>query len=95
MDVNVRSHLEALMVFPENGLLATIVSGIESAAQTDNGLAPGEQSLKDRLKGLQQDIAGLDLASATNWDQIKLWYEESFSPDQPNILRLAERRHRQ
>ena len=95
VDQTVRSFLPALMMFPENGLIAFIIQQLERAAQPDDGLLPGEQSLKDRLKSLQQDIAGLDLGAVESWRHISDWLVESLSAQSPQIVRLHQNNRRQ
>ena len=51
--------------------------------------------MKDRLKGLQADIAGLDLGSVGSWEQISLWFAEGLSPQSPQIVRLHPNRRQQ
>ena len=90
----VQSHLPALMVFPEHGLIDIIIASLERAAQADDGLLPGEQTLVNRLRSLKQEMVQLDLSKADDWEQLRQWYEQAFALDKPNILRLAERRPR-
>ena len=92
VDHTVRSYLPALMMFPENGLIKFLIEQLERAAQPDDGMMPGEQSLKDRLKGLQQDIAGLDLEAVGAWEQISQWFADGLSPQSPQIVRLHPNR---
>ena len=48
-----------------------------------------------RLKGLQQDMAGLDLNSVGAWTQISDWFAHDLAPDSPQIVRLHPNNRRQ
>jgi hypothetical protein len=69
IDGELAETLPALMLFPETGLLNYLVDELERAARPDDGLLPGEQSLKDRLMAVAA-LMRLDLADVNAWRQI-------------------------
>jgi hypothetical protein len=63
---HVEEHIHVLMLFPEMRLLTYLLDGIETAA--GNGeLLPGEQSLKDQLVALRDELGRRDLAQVDSW----------------------------
>jgi hypothetical protein len=56
-------------LFPETSLLNYLIEELERAARPDDGLRPGEQSLKDQLKAVAE-LMNSDLADVNAWRQI-------------------------
>ena len=71
VDDKVRDDLVLYMLFPETHLVDYLIEEIESAAQADDGLQPGEQVLKDQLKHVREGLGSLNLASAQSWNEIR------------------------
>ncbi|CAA2142544.1 hypothetical protein [Hyphomicrobium sp. ghe19] len=67
----VRDELTLYLLFPETGLISTLIDDLELAAQPDEGLAHGEQDLKDQLKNVQEAMGRLDLDNPRSWDEIR------------------------
>ncbi|MFT3732240.1 MAG: hypothetical protein QM780_12620 [Hyphomicrobium sp.] len=71
IDGRLRDDLLLYMLFPEMGLVAHLIDELEAAAQPDDGLAHGEQDLKDQLKSVQEALGRLDLDNPRSWDEIR------------------------
>jgi hypothetical protein len=69
VDREIEETLPILMLFPENGLINFLIEELELAARPEDGLRPGEQSLKDRLKSILP-MMRQDLSDANIWRQI-------------------------
>lgn len=86
VDDKIRDELALYMLFPETGLIDYLIDEIESAAQADDGLQEGEQSLKDQLKYVREGLGSLNLASAQAWDEIRQRLGAGYTRDTPNII---------
>ncbi|WP_045835117.1 hypothetical protein [Hyphomicrobium sp. 99] len=71
VDDRVHEDLTLYLLFPETGLISTLIDDLETAAQPDEGLAHGEQDLKDQLKNVQEALGRLDLDNPRSWDEIR------------------------
>jgi hypothetical protein len=71
VDGRLRNDLPLYMLFPEMGLVTYLIDELEAAAQPDDGLAHGEQDLKDQLKYVREAFGRLDLANPRSWDEIR------------------------
>ncbi|RUO97245.1 hypothetical protein [Hyphomicrobium sp.] len=71
VDGRLRNDLPLYMLFPEMGLVAYLIDELEVAAQPDDGLAHGEQDLKDQLKSVREAFGRLDLDNPRSWDEIR------------------------
>nr|HML30562.1 hypothetical protein [Hyphomicrobium sp.] len=67
----VGDDLSLYMLFPEMGLVTHLIDELEAAAQPDDGLAHGEQDLKDQLKYVREALGRLDLDNPRSWDEIR------------------------
>lgn len=70
-DGRVRDDLPLYMLFPETGLITYLIEELEAAAQPDDGLAYGEQDLKDQLKYVREALGKLNLDNPRSWDEIR------------------------
>lgn len=82
----IRDDLVMYMLFPETNLVDYLIAEIESAAQADDGLQPGEQSLKDQLKYVREGLGSLNLASAQSWNEIRQRLTGAHGKDLPNFM---------
>ena len=87
----VRDDLVLYMLFPETHLVDYLVEEIEHAAQADDGLQPGEQSLKDQLKYVREGLGQLNLSNPRSWDEIRQRLAIGYSRDQDFMKRFAPR----
>lgn len=71
IDGSVSADLSLYMLFPELGLVSRLIDELETAAQPDEGLAHGEQDLKDQLKSVQEALGRLDLDNPQSWQEIR------------------------
>ena len=83
----ISSDLVVYMLFPETGLITYLVDEIERAAQHDDGLQDGEQSLKDQLKFVQQRMGQLNLSDTTSWDEIRARLAVSYGASATDFYR--------
>ncbi|MGQ0455542.1 MAG: hypothetical protein ACT4OU_00625 [Hyphomicrobium sp.] len=63
--------LALFMLFPEMHLIDYLIEEIESAAQSEDGLQPGEQALRDQLKYAREGLGQFNLANPRSWDEIR------------------------
>jgi hypothetical protein len=82
----VRDDLVLYMLFPETHLVDYLIEEIERAAQTDDGLQPGEQMLRDQLKYVREGLGSLNLASAQSWNEIRQRLAAGYNRDLPNFM---------
>ena len=82
----VRDGLVLYMLFPETHLVDFLIDEIERAAQTDDGLQPGEQALRDQLKYVREGLGSLNLASPQSWNEIRQRLAAGYSRDLPGFL---------
>ncbi len=87
VDHRVSEELTLYLLFPETGLISTLIDDLESAAQPDDGLAHGEQDLKDQLKNVQEALGSLDLDNPRSWDEIRQKLAMRTGTDFWNIMR--------
>ncbi len=67
----VANDFSCYMLMPELNLIDNLIGEIERAAQSDDGLQPGEQLLKDQLRFVREGLGELNLANPRSWDEIK------------------------
>jgi len=67
---DIDNALPLLILFPGNGLLEYLTSELERAAQSDDGLARGEQALLDRIREANRLVSAGNLGDANHWRQI-------------------------
>jgi hypothetical protein len=92
-DGQIRNDLARFMLFPEMHLIDYLIEEIESAAQFDDGLAHGEQALKDQLKYARDGLGELNLANPRSWDEIRQRLAvKQPGKDMPNFLNKPVRR---
>ena len=86
------NSLTLLMLFPETDLVEQLIAGLEDAAQHDDGQAPGEQVLLDRLRGVRFSMDQLDLATVEAWQHIGRALQSLDDQQQfPNVARFQRR----
>lgn len=83
---NVREDLVLYMLFPETHLVDYLIEEIERAAESDDGLQPGEQGLKDQLKYVREGLGSMNLSSAESWNEIRQRITAGFNKDMPNFM---------
>jgi hypothetical protein len=83
---NIRNDLALYMLFPETHLVDYLIEEIERAAQADDGLQPGEQTLRDQLKYVREGLGTLNLANAQSWNEIRQRLAPGFNRDLPNFM---------
>jgi hypothetical protein len=89
----IRDDLVLYMLFPETHLVDYLIEEIESAAQADDGLQPGEQMLKDQLKYVREGLGSLNLASAQAWNEIRQRLSGVGKKDLPNFMNRPDPRN--
>ncbi len=67
---NIHSAEPLLLLLPEFGLIGRLINELEAAAASDNGQAPGEQPLLERLRAIDGELDVLDPADASSWRRI-------------------------
>ncbi len=67
----VGNDFSCYMLMPELHLIDNLIDEIERAAQSDDGLQPGEQMLKDQLRFVRDGLGELNLENPRSWDEIK------------------------
>ena len=82
-----------LMLHPSAGLIQSLITQLEVAAEADSGVDPDEQQLHDRLSNVLRELKSRDLASEEPWRRIedvllKHHRAQGSNDDVPNILRL-------
>jgi hypothetical protein len=82
----IRNDLALYMLFPETHLIDYLIEEIERAAQADDGLQPGEQTLRDQLKYVREGLGTLNLANAQSWNEIRQRLAPGFNRDLPNFM---------
>ncbi len=82
----IRDDLVLYMLFPETHLVDYLIEQIERAAQTDDGLQPGEQQLRDQLKYVSEGLGTLNLANAQSWNEIRQRLAPGYRRDLPNFM---------
>ncbi|RUP07651.1 hypothetical protein [Hyphomicrobium sp.] len=87
VDDRVHEDLTLYLLFPETGLISTLIDDLETAAQPDEGLAHGEQDLKDQLKNVQEALGRLDLDNPRSWDEIRQKLAVRTGADFRNLMR--------
>lgn len=87
VDHRVREDLTLYLLFPETGLISTLIDDLEIAAQPDDGLVHGEQDLKDQLKNVQEALGSLDLDNPRSWDEIRQKLAMRTGTDFRNLMR--------
>lgn len=87
VDDRVHEDLTLYLLFPETGLINTLIDDLETAAQPDEGLAHGEQDLKDQLKNVQEALGRLDLDNPRSWDEIRQKLALRTGTDFRNLMR--------
>lgn len=92
VDNEIQNSLTMLMLFPETDLLDALVRGLEEPAQYDDGQAPGEQALLDRLRQVRHSMDQLDLATSEAWQQIGRALQSLDDQTMPNVLRYPQQR---
>jgi hypothetical protein len=86
-------ELSLYMLLPQMHLIDYLIEEIESAAQSDEGLLPGEQALKDQLKYVREGLGQLNLSNPRSWDEIRQRLALGYRQDLPrNFNRLAPRK---
>ena len=87
---NIHAGESLLLLLPEFGLIGRLISELEAAAASDNGQAPGEQPLLERLRAIDGELDVLDPADANSWRRI---IEEALlqtgDEDIPQVFRAA------
>ncbi|MBS0253535.1 MAG: hypothetical protein JSR78_20960 [Proteobacteria bacterium] len=91
VDGRLRNDLPLYMLFPEMGLVTYLIDELEAAAQPDDGLAHGEQDLKDQLKFVREAFGRLDLANPRSWDEIRQRLAMRTGSDFRNLYRPSDR----
>ena len=81
-----------LMLHPSAGLIQSLITQLEVAAEADSGVDQKEQELHDRLNNVLRELKNRDLASEVPWrrveDVLLTHRVQSSEEDVPNILRL-------
>lgn len=91
IDGAVRDDLSLYMLFPEMSLVTYLIDELETAAQPDDGLAHGEQDLKDQLKFVREALGRLDLDNPRSWDEIRQRLAMRTGSDFRNLYRPSDR----
>jgi hypothetical protein len=94
IDGDVQRNLPALMLFPENGLLADIIGRLEAAAAPDNGLRAVEQKLLGRLRTIRDYLEQSDLGEQHTWKWVNVQLKQLAGHDQSNIEPFAAKKGR-
>ncbi|MFN0217195.1 MAG: hypothetical protein ACKVP4_00110 [Hyphomicrobium sp.] len=87
-------ELELYLLFPEMHLIDYLIEEIESAAQSDDGLQPGEQELRDQLKYARVGLGQLNLSNPRSWDEIRQRLAAGYRKDAPSFLNKLSPRDR-
>ena len=89
---NIHSAEPLLLLLPEFGLIGRLINGLETAAGSDNGQYPEEQSLLDRLRVIEEELHALDPADAGSWRRvIEETLLQSSDGDIPQVFRAARK----
>lgn len=88
-DDDVQRNLSMFMLFPENGLLDYLISGLEHAAAPDDGILPNEQKLLDELRNMRASLREADLSDPDTWTRIGQVLQKVASDQRNLIARFA------
>ena len=84
-DDDVGNKLSMFMLFPENGLLDYLISGLEHAAGPDDGIRAHEQKLLDELRHIRASLREADLSDPDTWTRIGQVLQK-VAADQRNLI---------
>jgi len=87
VDNRIQRELTYFLLLPDMQLIDSLIDEMEQAAQHDDGLRPDEESLRERLKIVQQALGRLDLTDPQSWAQIKQNLLAGADPSLPKILK--------
>jgi len=81
-----------LMMFPEMGLLSSIIEQLEAPAAYDEGLTEDEQVLLERLRNVECLIGDLDLDDVEAWQRVEQVWLRFDADDTPELLNGKRRK---
>ena len=93
IDNQIREALPAIMLFPETGLVRFLIEELEAAAAPDDGQLPGEDTLLEQLRRVNELMTNSDLGDADAWLRIRETLAERH-PDVPRVVRLQQQQRR-
>ena len=91
IDNQIREALPAIMLFPETGLVRFLIEELEAAAAPDDGQLPGEDTLLEQLRRVNELMTNSDLGDADAWVRIRETLAERHA-DVPRVVRLQQPR---
>ncbi len=89
---DIHAAWSTLMLHPAAGLIQSLITQLEVAAEADSGVKQNEQELHDRLSNVLSELKNRDLAREEPWrrveDVLLQHRAQGTEEDVPNILRL-------